>query len=92
MFDGACSLKNIEEFQYLNTKDVKYFSYMLSLCSSLSDIKPLQNWNVSNGNNFSRMFCECSTLSDIKPLQNWNISKNELNTVFDDLFLDEIII
>jgi len=74
MFDGVCSLKNIEELKYLNTKEVNNFSSMFYGCSSLSDIKPLQNWNVSNGHNFSLMFLGCSSLSDIKPLQNWNVS------------------
>ena len=57
MFRGVCSLKYIEELKYLNTKEVKDFSYMFCGCSSLSDISSLENWNVSNGNNFSHMFC-----------------------------------
>ena len=56
MFLGVCSLKNIEELKYLNTKEVNNFSDMFSGCSSLSDIKPLQNWNVSNENNFEDIF------------------------------------
>ena len=82
MFYQSCSLKEIEELKYLNTKEVINFSWMFCKCSSLSDIKPLQNWNVSNGNNFSDMFNECSSLSDIKPLENWNISLKYKNTMF----------
>ena len=81
MFDCACTLKNIEELKYLNTKEVNNFSYMFLGCSSLSDIKPLQNWNVSNGNNFEGMFIKCSSLSDIKPLQNWNVSQFTLENI-----------
>ena len=47
MFSDACSLKDVEELKYLNTKEVNNFSSMSNRCSSLSDIKPLQNWNVS---------------------------------------------
>jgi len=86
MFDGACSLKNIEELKYLDTKDVNDFSCMFCECSSLLDIKPLQNWNVSNGNDFSCMFYGCSSLSDIKPLQNWKFSNKKY---FSDMFEDK---
>jgi len=74
MFNGVTSLKNIEEFKYLNTKEVNDFSGIFYNCSKLSDIKPLQSWNVSNGNDFSFMFHGCSSLSDIKSLKNWNVS------------------
>ena len=74
MFSGCCSLENLEELKYLNTKEVTNFSRMFSFCSLLSDIKPLQNWDVSNGYNFDYMFHICTSLSDINPLQNWNVS------------------
>ena len=77
MFYGACSLKNIDELKYLNTKEVNEFSWMFSGCSSLSDIKPLENWDVSNGKYFSGMFFGCKSLSDIKPLQKWNVSNGK---------------
>ena len=50
-----CIIENIEELNYLNTKEVNNFSGMFYECSPLSDIKALQNWNVPNGNNFSGM-------------------------------------
>ena len=74
MFYKCKSLKNIEQLNNLDTKEIKNFTRTFSDCSSLSDLKGLQNWNVSNGNNFSYIFEGCSKLSDIKSLQNWNVS------------------
>ena len=73
MFYNCVSLKNINDFEYLDTRDINNFSYMFCGCS-LKEIKPLENWNVSNGNDFSNMFSFCSNLRDIKPLENWNVS------------------
>ena len=52
MFYGNESLKDLNEWKYLDTKDINNFKGMFYGCSSLSDIKPLQNWNVSNGNDY----------------------------------------
>ena len=77
MFYKCESLKNINELEYLDIKDVNNFSYMFSGCSSLKNIKGLGNWNVSNGINFDSMFQGCSSLKDIKELQNWNVSNGK---------------
>ena len=74
MFYECKSLKNIEELEYLDTKDINDFSSMFYGCSSLSYLKGLENWNVSNGNDFSYMFYRCSSLSELKELENWNVS------------------
>ena len=39
MFDGCKSLKNIEELEYIDTKDINNFRCIFSGCSLLSDIK-----------------------------------------------------
>ena len=62
MFYNCKSLKNIEEWEFLDTRDINNFSCMFCGCSSLSDLKGLQNWNVSNGSNFNGMFWGCSSL------------------------------
>ena len=53
MFYECKYLKDISEIKFLDTSEVKNFSYMFYDCSSLSDLKSLANWNVSNGENFS---------------------------------------
>ena len=77
MFYQCCQIKNIEELEYLDIREVNDFSYMFTECSYLSDIKSLENWNVSNGDNFSNMFDGCYSLSDIGPLEKWNVSNGK---------------
>ena len=77
MFYLCISLIDISELEYLDTKIINNFAYMLCGCSSLSDINPLQTWNVSKGQNFAYMFSGCSSLSDINALQNWNVSNGK---------------
>ena len=90
MFKDCYSLKNIEELKYLNTSNVKDFSYIFSsnddktkfsfdenkrsYCILLNDINPLKYWNVSKGINFVDMFRYCMNLSDIKALEKWDVS------------------
>ena len=83
MFYLCVCLKNIDELNLLDVKNVNDFSHIFQGCSILSDIKSLQNWDVSNGINFSSMFEGCTSLSDIKALENWNFSQcNNLSHMF----------
>ena len=83
MFYLCVCLKNIDELNLLDVKNVNDFSHIFQGCSILSDIKSLQNWDVSNGINFSSMFEGCTSLSDIKALENWNLSQcNNLSHMF----------
>ena len=83
MFYLCLYLKDIDELNLLDVKDVNDFSHMFQGCSSLSNIYSLQKWNVLNGTNFSSMFEGCSKLSNIKSLENWNVSKsNNLSHMF----------
>jgi len=77
IFVSCNTLKNINELEYIDTKDIKDFSCMFYGCSSLSDIKSLENWDVSNSKDFNGMFYGCSNLSDIEPLENWNVSNSK---------------
>jgi len=90
MLTKCYSLKNIEELKFLNTSNVKNFSYMFSESKEnesnldnskkqymLSDINPLKNWNVSKGISFESMFNKYRNLSDIKALENWDVSNCE---------------
>lgn len=75
MFCGCKSLKNIEQLQYLDVKEVNNLSDIFDGCTFLSDINPLQYWDVSNCEVFSNMFSKCSSLINIIPIQNWDVSK-----------------
>ena len=73
MFNNCRALKNINDLQHLETKDVTDFSYMFWGCSLLSDISPIKNWYVTSGKNFQSMFGGCSSLVDISPLNIWKV-------------------
>ena len=77
MFSDCISLVNIDELKYLDTKEVKNFSFMFQ-CTSISDIQALKNWDVSNGTNFFGMFGVCSLLSDLNGLEDWDVSKGKI--------------
>ena len=64
------SLKNIEEFKFLDAKEINNFANMFNGCESLSNIKGLEKWNASNGNDFYKIFYECKSLLDLKGLKN----------------------
>ena len=78
MFNNCKTLKNINDLQHLETKDVTDFSYMFWGCSLLSDISPIRNWYVTSGKNFQSMFAGCISLADINPLKIWKVA-NAIN-------------
>ena len=84
MFHDYDHLNNIDELKYLDTKNVKDFSFMFNFCRELKDIKALiiwlndvshlKNWNVSNENNFQNKFPGYVKLANIKPLEKLDVS------------------
>jgi len=67
MFTKCYSLKNIEELKFLNTSNVKDFSYMFSNNKKHEEIHPISFKTFNSKRQYM--------LSDINPLKNWNVSK-----------------
>ena len=83
MFSNCTHLKNIDELQFLDTREVTSFESMFEGCKLLMDINALLNWDVAKSINFKGMFEKCIALSDINVLLNWNVSNC---TNFADMF------
>ena len=83
MFKDCKALRNINDLQYLETKDITDFSFMFFGCSSLLDLNPIRYWLVNNGKNFQNMFGGCTSLQDISPLKYWQVSNvTNFSTMF----------
>ena len=93
MFFNCFRLKNMNELRYLNTENVKDFSYIFAKDNgaiiefegkdrfhSFKDINCLSTWDVFNGENFDSTFRDCKELSDIKALKYWDVS-NGINFI-----------
>lgn len=64
MFTRCVKLKTIDNFEYLNTEDVKDMSYMFNGCRSLESIN-LSKFKTGSDTTMRSMFRHCSSLKSI---------------------------
>ena len=68
MFYNCDKIKGITG--YIDTSNIKCFSWLFDGYISLVDISSLKRWDISNLRSFDLMLNGCSSLSDLNLLKN----------------------
>ena len=72
IFAGCESLKQLPDFDKIDTSRMERMRGLFAFCFSLSYLPDIGNWNIKNVKDISYMFCSCTSLLEIPKIGKWN--------------------
>jgi surface protein len=72
IFAGCESLKQLPDFDKIDTSRMERMRGLFAFCFSLLYLPDIGNWNIKNVKDISYMFCSCTSLLEIPKIGKWN--------------------